>query len=368
MKAARPNVIERNIARCRVIFSVAAWVTVFIDPTRPILTRLLPMTGGPLTLDPHAWAAMLAHLGYSVVIYLAVSQQLVNVEHLAAISTVGDVLFGVAIALVTEGANSPFYVFFAFAVLAAGFRGGMRPAVLVTGASVVLYLSLIVVSRPEGVGFYVMRPAYLAITGYLVGYLGEQRLVLEARVRELEGAAQRERIARSLHDGYVQALAGVNLRLETCRELLRRERREDAFVELTELQAGVNREHDAVRAYIYSLVDRQVPSEAHDISEGTRYAVRADFDGSIQLIEHALQIMLEGARNVARHARAHAAWIAVSGDGSGIRIDIDDDGIGFPDNAAPPWSIASRAAELGGTVRLDNTGPGAHLTIELERL
>ena len=49
-------------------------------------------------------------------------------------------------------------------------------------------------------------------------------MVLESRIRELESASQRERIARSLHDGYMQALAGVNLRLETCRELLRRGR------------------------------------------------------------------------------------------------------------------------------------------------
>src|SRR2546425_850678 len=145
------------------------------------------------------------------------------------------------------------------AVLAAGFRSGLRRALTVTGASVALYLSLILVSRPEGLKFYIMRPAYLAITGYLVGYLGEQRLVLESRIRELEAASQRERIARSLHDGYVQALAGVNLRLATSRELLRRGQNEEAFVELTELQAGVNREHDELRAYIRSLVDLEPP-------------------------------------------------------------------------------------------------------------
>src|SRR5207245_332758 len=154
-----------------------------------------------------------------------------------------------------------------FAVLAAGFRGGLRRALTVTGASVALYLCLILVSRPEGLKFYLMRPAYLAITGYLVGYLGEQRMVLESRVRELEAASQRERIARSLHDGYMQALAGVNLRLETSRGLMR---------------------------------------PGHE-----------------------------------------------------------DDGVGFPPGAAPPWSIASRAAELRGDVRLRRDHAGAHVQIEL---
>ena len=98
-----------------------------------------------------------------------------------------DVLFGAVIALVTEGANSPFYVFFAFAVLVAAFRAGLRLALLVTATSALLYLGLILVSHPWGLTFYIMRPAYIVITGYLVGYLGEQRLVLEAKLRASRG-------------------------------------------------------------------------------------------------------------------------------------------------------------------------------------
>src|SRR5207253_7682247 len=320
------------------ILSVAAFVVVYIDPTRPTLTRWLPLTGGPFTQAPRALAVMLLHLAYSVATYLVVRQQLAAAPRIATISTLADVLFGGLIALVTEGANSPFYVFFAFAVLAAGFRSGLRRALTVTGASVALYLSLILVSRPEGLKFYIMRPAYLAITGYLVGYLGEQRMVLESRIRELESASQRERIARSLHDGYMQALAGVNLRLETCRELLRRGHGGEAFVELTELQAGVNREHDELRAYIRSLVDPERPPAPLAFDDGTRFSIRAQFDASFPLVEHVLQIMLEGARNVGRHARADSATITAAARGQKVRITIDDDGVGFPAGAAPPWS------------------------------
>src|SRR5436309_8463330 len=110
-------------------------------------------------------------------------------------------------------------------------------------------------------------------------------MVLESRIRELESASQRERIARSLHDGYMQALAGVNLRLETCRELLRRGHEDDAFVELTELQAGVNREHDELRAYIRSLVDLERPAAPAPLDDGTPFSVRAEFDGSLLLVE-----------------------------------------------------------------------------------
>src|SRR5882724_11563844 len=130
--------VERTIARCRVILSVTAFIAVYVDPTRPTLTQWLALTGGPFTLDPLALAVMLLHLTYSVAMSFVVRRQPVAAPRIATISTLADVLFGGFIALVTEGANSPFYVFFAFAVLAAGFRSGLRRALTVTGASVAL--------------------------------------------------------------------------------------------------------------------------------------------------------------------------------------------------------------------------------------
>ena len=357
--------IERTIARCRVILSVSALIAVYIDPTRPTLTRWLPLTGGPFMLDPLALAVMLSHLVYSLSLYVLEHRRVLTASRIAVVSTWMDVLFGTLIALVTEGANSPFYVFFTFAVLAAAFRAGLRLTLLVTVTSALLYLGLILVSHPWGLTFYIMRPAYITITGYLVGYLGEQRLVLEARVRAFEAATQRERIARSLHDEYVQALAGVNVRLETCRQLLQRGQPEKALRELTELQAGVNREHDDLRTYIRSLIDREAAPPRPAADDRTRFTVRAQFDGSLPLVEHALQIMLEGARNVALHARADSALIRVEHDLLQVSITIDDDGIGFPAGAAPPWSIASRAVELGGSVRVGSDEHGGHVAVQL---
>jgi signal transduction histidine kinase len=234
--------IERNIAQCRVILSVAAPFAVYLDPTEP--TLLLPLTGGLFLIDPYALAVLVLHLAYSVTIYVLVTRSRVALTRVATVSMWLDVLFGAAVALVTEGTNSPFYIFFAFAVIAAGLRG-FRSALVVTATSTALYLALILISRPEGLGFYVTRCVYLALTGYLVGALGRQRLLLESGFQGL---------ARSLHDGYAQALAGVNLRVETCRELLRRGEGAEALTELTELQASVTREYDDLRAYVRSLL------------------------------------------------------------------------------------------------------------------
>jgi hypothetical protein len=63
----------------------------------------------------------------------------------------------------------------------------------------------------------------------------------------------RETIARSLHDGYLQALAAVNLRLEGCRDMLIGNELEPALAEIKEIQPGVTREYDEVQECVRSL-------------------------------------------------------------------------------------------------------------------
>jgi signal transduction histidine kinase len=358
--------MERSIARCRVFLSLAAILAIYIDPSAPVFTRWLPLTGGAFVVNRYWVTVLLAHLAYSLSLAWAQQRPLASPARLARIATWGDVCFGAAIALVTESETSIYYVFFAFAVLTVGLRSGLRSALAVTAVSIAFYMLLTVTSAPENQHFYVMRAAYLAMTGYLVGYIGQERLNQEGRLRVLESHAQRERIARSLHDGYAQALAGVNLRLESCQELFRRGQQADALAELRELQAGVRHEYDELRAYIRSLIEREIPPAPAEHREATRVSVHADFGGSARFVEHVLHIMLEATRNVRRHARASSAAInarAVAGD---VVLAIDDDGVGFPDGTEPPWSIASRVSEFGGALALGKDGqPGGHLLIQL---
>jgi signal transduction histidine kinase len=360
--------MERGIARCRVFLSLIAILALYVDPTEPHIIDWLPIGSGWFSVNRYWATVLVGHLVYSVTLFVQQARGAVPAARLAAIATWGDVLFAVAVAAVTEGTTSPFYSFFAFAVLTAGLRSGMRAALWVTSLSVGLYIAFVVASAPSDRSFYiVMRAAYIAITGYLVGYLGQERLNQEARLRKLEAGVQREHIARSLHDGYAQALAGVNLRLEACRELLRRG--EDAAAvdgELSELQAGVNREHDELRSYIRSLLDRDVVHGGRSTGEATRVSVTATFQGSAAFVEHVLLIMLEGVRNVRRHAQARSAFIGTDRTTEGLLVTIDDDGIGFPAGAPLPWSIASRVEECGGRLAFRNDGlAGAHVRITL---
>jgi signal transduction histidine kinase len=347
--------IERNIAWSRLMLSVAGPVTVYLDPTQP---ELIPgVTTGAFFIHPHQLAVLLAHLAYSSLAYAALATGAMRPRRVTAICTWADVLFGAAIALVTEGTNSPFYIYFAFAVMAAGLRGSFRTALAVTAASVGLYLAIILIVHPEGVEFYVVRGVSLAVTGYLVGSLGRERAVLESHLLD---------VARSLHDGYAQTLAGVTLRIDACRELLRRGRSDETYAELGDLLIGVRLEHDELRGFVRSLLNLEAtPPPPMDGS--TRVSVQATFAGPLRVVEHALQIMLEGVRNVGRHAHAGGATVSAGYDGATVRIRIDDDGRGFAPGAALPWSIASRAAELGGSARIvdDDGRAGGRVLVEL---
>ena len=339
--------LDFNIARGRIVLSLLAMLSLYVDPSA---------AGGLFHLSRLALITLLCHLGYSIGIYLTLRRG-PNSIGLATVSTALDLFFATAIAFLTEGQTSPSYVFFVFAIVAAGIRPGLLSTIAVTGGSVALYLLVIVLS--DGItNFYVMRAVYLAIAGYLIGFVGRQRAVFEERVRELETRTERHSIARSLHDGYVQALAGVNLRLQTCRELLGRQRPDDALVQLTELQAGVAREYDEVRAYIRELagVDVSAAKTVTPIVADPHFEVRMEFAGQSTTGEHLLQIMLEGLRNARRHGLPRCVTINVNGLEGKLMITIDDDGVGFQGSGQPPWAIASRVAELGGHLNVNRNG------------
>ena len=357
MKAPDFSDLDLNISKARVALSLVALLSIYIDPT----------TGGLFYIGRYALITLACHFVYSAVTYLALSRNFAP-RQLPALSTALDVLFATAVALFTEGPTSASYVFFVFAIIAVDCRTGFRATLTVTFLSGALYFLLLVFTSGGVKHPYVMRAAYLAITGYLIGFIGQQRANFEARVRELETASERHRIARSLHDGYVQALAALALRLETCRELLVRERTADAMIQVKELQTAVAREFDEVRAYVRSLADLDQSLRRAPFAAGaeTRFHIQASFTARGLIVEQVVHIMLEGMRNALRHGNARSAAITASEAAGVIRIAIDDDGVGFVESKTPPWAIASRVAEFGGRLKIsDADRAGAHLEIEM---
>jgi signal transduction histidine kinase len=348
-----------DIARTRIVLSLLAMLSLYADPST---------AGGLFHLTSPTLITLLCHLAYSLSTHAVIARKAAPPRWLAPATIVLDLMFATTITYLTEGKTSPSYVFFVFAIIAAGIRTGMRGTLKITIAGVALYLMVVILSDKLA-GYYIMRAVYLGIAGYLVGFFGQQRINYEARMRELEAQGERETIARSLHDGYVQSLAGVNLRLETCRELLRRGQLSEVANQLSELQIGVAREYDQVRSFIRSLAGQD---ESSSRNGGGAIAdpvveVKATFAAHSRLAERTFLIALEGLRNVRRHANASSMSIEANVTGQQLTITMSDDGVGFPVDAEPPWTIASHVAEAGGEVQIDDTHP-ARLRITIPRV
>jgi hypothetical protein len=120
-------------------------------------------------------AVVVAHAVYSVTSWSAVTRRRIAPAALVRATTWIDVGFGAAITAATGGASSPFFAFVIFAVISAGLASEFRRTIAVTAVSVALFASFVVISTPADWKFYVMRPVYLAVTGWLIAAAAQHR-------------------------------------------------------------------------------------------------------------------------------------------------------------------------------------------------
>jgi signal transduction histidine kinase len=354
--------LEGPIARCRVLLAVAALASIYLDPQTPLLARWVPFVSGHFMVDSRLFAILAMYLAYSVILYIGTVRGVA--PRITAGAVWADMVFAVCIAVLTEGVTSPAYPILAFAVVSTSLISGPRRPAPITTLSLALYAGLLTISTRGDTEVYILRPLYLGITGYLLVYLGRQRRDAEERLRALEITDQRQRIARDLHDGYAQALAGVNLRLEAARAQLAAGATAHVLGDLTRLQSGVQREYDDLRAYVRSLAGEEARRDQAPPCGRTAIRFRADIVAAPERLTSVLTIVREGLSNIVRHAGARTAAIEIAGDAGAVRITIADDGVGFR-GPKPPWSIDSRVREAGGHIRIAQPPAGTELQISL---
>ncbi len=350
--------LELTVGCARIALNLVVLLSLYVDPA----------TGGFMGIGGRMLAILILHLLYSLATYATIRSRKLTVSLLWA--TAGcDLIFATALAFSTEGPTSPAFALFMLAIVAVGCWAQMRTILLITFLSVMLYLFAIMAAGHGLTNPHLMRAMYLGITAYLVDFIGQQRDKFEARVHELESEAQRHMIARALHDGYVQALAGFNLRLSSCRNLLADQQISEALTEIAEVQNGVIRQYDEVRDYLHSLAGLHGRSNATGGGRtGTSSYVQVAFTAPAAMAEQVLQIALEGVRNTYKHGQAESSHINIEEGSGAIRITIDDDGNGFNESESLPWTIASRVAELGGSIaRKSHERIGAHLEMEIPK-
>jgi signal transduction histidine kinase len=194
---------------------------------------------------------------------------------------------------------------------------------------------------------------------------------LEAALRTEAATAERERLARSIHDGVLQVLARV------------RQRGVHLDGEAGELARLAGEQEIALRALMTSGPESTQDGTA-DLASRLRLLASGRTEVSVPATAVRLPVRVAGEleavvrealANVALHAGPDAkAWVLLEDVGGEIVLSVRDDGVGFgPGRIAEAEregrmgiarSMRGRVADLGGTLELESA-PGAGVEWEL---
>jgi NarL family two-component system sensor histidine kinase YdfH len=205
-----------------------------------------------------------------------------------------------------------------------------------------------------------------------------------AQVEDLTLAAERQRMARELHDTLAQGLAGLILQLEAARLHIDQGRPGRAGEIVDQAMARARSTlHEARQA----IGDLRAPAEGVDDlalairreaerfnqATGIPCAVEIALDAPLppRSNEHALRIVAEALSNVVQHAEADQVWVSAVQQADGVEIAVRDDGVGFEPGAARSQAghyglvgMAERARLAGGELAI-SSAPAQGTTVQL---
>jgi signal transduction histidine kinase len=191
-----------------------------------------------------------------------------------------------------------------------------------------------------------------------------ERFSLLAAMRESAIARERLSLARDLHDGIVQFLAGSAYKIEAISELSMEGT--DVSADLQELKRLMLLEQEDLRSSIgtlrkdqLSLLNTAADAEALCERLSRQWNLRCNFSSDVsdrriktQLHADLLHMIKEGVANAARHASAQTAAIALKSNGRSVELKMSNDGSANLKDGAVPWSIRERTAEAGGSAEV----------------
>jgi two-component system, NarL family, sensor histidine kinase DevS len=204
---------------------------------------------------------------------------------------------------------------------------------------------------------------------------------LQGELQRLAVLEDRERIAKELHDGAIQALFAVGMGLQGSALLAGSELRGRLQNAVEELDRVIR----DLRNYIFGLrpgilADRQLDQALHGLVEefGQRSGVLAiaevDPQAAAELAGRAgdvIQLAREALSNVSRHAEAATCRVSLYLEGDGGVLEVDDDGQGFdPAKVAGAGqglrNLQERAERLGGRAEIHSIpGQGTRVRVTI---
>jgi signal transduction histidine kinase len=234
-------------------------------------------------------------------------------------------------------------------------------------------------------------------SGGLVAQLAASRLDGLYMLRDKRQAVElreRVRLASDLHDSLLQSLAGTGLQLMVARRLIERDPA-GAARKLDDIQTQIEQGEFEMRSLIRRLrphwtaasegsppgLSERLQNLGRRVEQHWSVKLKCQVEGSAEgwtdeFSDEVFRIAREGILNAARHADASLITATFSISDGGLRLEISDDGRGFPflgtyDLSAlermnqGPWSIKERVAGLQGNLELLSTSSGSRLLVTL---
>ena len=191
-----------------------------------------------------------------------------------------------------------------------------------------------------------------------------------------EVLAERERIARDLHDLVIQRLFASGMSLQGA---LNRTLPQDLATRIATVVEDLDATIIEIRSTIFGLgqalrkptsLRARILDIATKASEALGFQPRIHFDGPVDTVvpsdvaEQLVAVAREALSNVARHAHASRVELALHA-GPEIVLEITDDGrgLGTPTRSSGLANMATRARALGGTFTVSSDG-GAGTKLE----
>jgi NarL family two-component system sensor histidine kinase YdfH len=212
---------------------------------------------------------------------------------------------------------------------------------------------------------------------------------LAASTRQIETLtrlAERQRMARELHDTLLQGMAGMVMQLEVTSAQMDRQNYLQAQQVLNQTLSSARAALVDARHAIRDLrsqtprMEQFVTSVQEEIAhfcQLTRVACQTELDDLVhtppQHCEHVLRIMGEAFSNIARHARARHVSVEARVVEMWLEISVQDDGQGFDPESAELHSghygllgLQERAQLVGGSLLLNSArGTGTTLRFRI---
>ncbi len=284
-----------------------------------------------------------------------------------------------ALGVIAAPSNFGASVFFVYSACSGGGFGRTREGIALIAVNVMLAI-LTTFTFHLRIDFWLSAIIFPIVVGGPVLYFSEigrarsHLLRKQEEVEHMTKIAERERIARDLHDVLGHTLSMITLKSELAQKLIRRDptaaEREMHEVEVAARET-LQQVREAITGYrstgwIFEL------AQAQKILSTSGVALDVDVEplSLSPQMENVLSLVLrEAVTNIVRHAHASRCRIMLHQGQDTIYLNIEDNGVGVL--AAPAGNglkgMRERVEFIGGKLSLLSAQPGLRITLSLPR-